>query len=60
VTLDIIPNNCDYDVEIYDGDSNVLSGSYFSDNTSEKADMLVGTGNYYVRIYSYSQYLNLD
>ena|GEM_PF-1177562 len=54
VTLDSIPNNCDYDVEIYDGDSNVLSGSYFSDNTSEKADLLVGTGNYYVRIYSYS------
>ena len=54
VTLDSIPNNCDYDVEIYDGDSNVLSGSYFSDNTSEKADLLVNTGNYYVRIYSYS------
>ena len=54
VTLDSIPNNCDYDVEIYDGDSNILSGSYFTDNTSEKADLLVGTGNYYVRIYSYS------
>lgn len=54
VSLDSIPNNCDYDVEIYDGDSNILSGSYFSGNTSEKADILVGTGNYYVRVYSYS------
>jgi hypothetical protein len=50
VTLDSIPNDCDYDVSIYDGDSHILSGSYFSGNTSEKADMLVDTGTYYVRI----------
>jgi len=54
VTLDSIPNDCDYDVEIYDGDSNILSGSYFTGDASEKADLLVGTGDYYVRIYSYS------
>ena len=54
VTLDSIPNDCDYDVEIYDGESNLLSGSYFSGNTNEKADVLVDVGNYYVRMYSYS------
>ena len=54
VTLDSIPNDCDYDVEIYDVDLNILSGSYFSGNINEKVDVLVGTGTYYVRIYSYS------
>ncbi len=54
ITLDSIPNNCDFDLEIYDGSSNILSGSYLSGNANEKTDALVNTGNYYVRIYSYS------
>ncbi|NLD47791.1 MAG: hypothetical protein GX660_11425, partial [Clostridiaceae bacterium] len=55
VTLDDITYGCDYDIAVYDENASYISGSYFSGNESEKANIIVNnTGTYYIRVYSYS------
>lgn len=54
VTLDNIPENCDYDIAIYDKSGAFVTSSSTSGNTPEKADAIISeAGEYYIRVYSW-------
>ncbi|NLD49488.1 MAG: hypothetical protein GX660_20220, partial [Clostridiaceae bacterium] len=55
VVLDNIPWGCDYELIVYDANSQIVAGSWFSGTIPEKASILVDEpGDYYIRVYSYS------
>lgn|GEM_PF-2270851 len=55
VTLDNIPENCDYDITIYNKNGAFITSSSASGNTPERANALINeSGVYYIRVYSWS------
>ena len=63
VTLDNIPQNCDYDIGLYSHDNiaysgkesiSLLSQSRNGSNLSERIRMSAGPGTYYLRVYPYN------
>lgn len=55
VTLNNIPENCDYDIVVYDENNNYVGSSALTGNSPEKASALINAaGNYYIRVYSWT------
>ena len=56
INLDNIPAGNDYDLELYTGSGQIIGGSRWSGNTSERIQFYpTQTGNYTIKIYGYEK-----
>ncbi len=71
ISLKNIPENCDYDLDLYfhknskyagkDKDSiNLIKNSIYANNSSERISIEVGPGTYYLRVYPYNNTYDAD